>query len=309
MAPLQILRLLHEATVAEEEIDHLGHMNVRFYLEKALAASWALAAEHGVSPKACREMGASLELRDVFTRHYREQLGGAQLIVMGGVLAVQADGLRLYHELLNPERDERAATFVHEMKLRDLATRAPRPLPEMLAKSAGNARVEWPVHGRPRTLDLQRLPPVISLEEVRKRGLAVRAERLVRSDECDAQGFFIASNYQDLVWGGDPGESRLAGVPVFETEGGKFGWAVLESRGVVNELPRAGARIQSFGAEVELGRKTSFRHHWVFDVESGTPLCTSSILNLAFDLGARRAIEIPPALRETLEVNHHPDLR
>jgi hypothetical protein len=98
-------------------------------------------------------------------------------------------------------------------------------------------------------------------------------------------------------------------VPVFETEGGKVGWATLESRGVVIELPRVGARIQSFGAEVELARKTSFRHHWVFDLDSGALLCSSSIVNLAFDIGARRAIEIPSAIREALEAQYHPDLR
>ena len=35
------LRCLHEATIAAGEIDHLGHMNVRFYLEKALRATHA----------------------------------------------------------------------------------------------------------------------------------------------------------------------------------------------------------------------------------------------------------------------------
>lgn len=305
------LRSLHEATVAEEEIDHLGHMNVRFYLDRALLAGRALAVELGLGPDHCRALGGVFELHDAFSRHYREQLVGAPLAVMGGVLAVEADGLRLYHELVNTELDERAAIFVHGLKLRQLETRKPLPLPEMVAKGAGDVLVEWPEHGRPRTLDLQRLPPALSLGEARKRGLAVRAERVVRSEECDAGGYFLAGRYQDLFWGDDdPSAPRTAAVPVFELEGGgRFGWATLESRGVVLELPRAGARIQSFGAEVELGRKISLRHHWVFDLDGGALLCTSSTVNLAFDIAARRATEIPPAVRETLEARYHPDLR
>jgi acyl-CoA thioester hydrolase len=304
------LRLLHEATVGEDEIDHLGHMNVRYYLEKALHASRTLTAEYGLSSEACDKLGAVLELRDAFTRHYREQLVGEHLTMMGGILDVESDGLRLYHELVNPARSERAATFVHEMKLRRRESRAPLPLPEMIAKAAGDARVAWPEHGKPRTLDLQRVPPAISLEVARERDLAMRRERVVLPEECDAQGFFLASRYQELVWGGEPRDPGRGGMPLFEMgDGGRFGWATLESRGVLRELPRAGARIQSFGAEVDLAEKTSFRHHWVFDLDSGALLCTSSIVNLAFDIGARRAMEIPPAVREMLTAQYYPDLR
>jgi acyl-CoA thioester hydrolase len=304
------LRRLHEATVAEEEIDHLGHMNVRFYLEKAMRATRVLAAEHGIGEPACRPLGATLELRDVYTRHYREQLVGAPLAVLGGVLEVRRDGLRLYHELVNTERDERAATFVHEVRLRDRGTRAPLPLPEMVAKSAGHELVTWPEHGRPRSIDLGSPQSTPSLEEAQRRGLATRKVRVVGEEECDAEGFFVATRYQDLVWGGEPAAGRSGwGPPVHALEGGgRFGWATLESRGVVHELPRAGVRIQSFGAEVALAHKTSLRHQWVFDRDRGTLLVQSSIVNLAFDLDARRAIAIPPRLREALETELHLDL-
>jgi len=307
---LNELRCLHEAIVGADEIDHLGHMNVRFYLEKALRAGEALASEHGLGPDTLRELGAVLEVRDAFTRHYREQLVGARLTMMGGVLEVRSDGLRVYHELLNEDRNELSATFVHELKLLQRETRRPLPLPEMLAKRAGDARVSWPEHGRPRTLDLERVPPALTLEITRERDLAMRQPRRVGPEECDADGFFVASRYQDLVWSGEPAGKRVAGVPLLDMErGGKFGWATLESRGIVNALPRVGARIQSFAAEVELARKTSYRHHWVFDLDDGSLLCTSSIVNLAFDIGARRAIEIPPGVRASLETEYHPDLR
>ena len=115
------LRSLLEAPVQAEEIDHLGHMNVRFYLEKAVHATRVLASAHGLNPEACRQQGAELELHDSFARHYREQLEGAPLAVMGGVLSVQTDGLRFYHELVKAELNERAATFVHALALRQRA--------------------------------------------------------------------------------------------------------------------------------------------------------------------------------------------
>lgn len=302
------LRLLHEATVAEEEIDHLGHMNVRFYVVNALRGSAALAAGLGLDPDACRRLGGRLELRDSYTRHWREQLVGARLAVRGGVLAVRADGLRSYLELSNRDSGERAATFVHDLALRRRDGGAPLPLPEMVAKGAGEARVEWPEHGRPRTVDLSRVPPSLPLAEAIARGLALREPRVIAREECDEEGRFPASHYLDLAWGGEPSGFRN-GVPILEDAGRRIGWATMESRGVLHELPCAGVRIQSFGAVVELARKTWYRHHWVYDLERRALLCTSSILNLAFDLEARRAIEIPDPLRANLESQYHPDLR
>jgi acyl-CoA thioester hydrolase len=304
------LRRLHQAIVGEEQIDHLGHMNVRFYLEKAMHATRALAGQHGLTDASCRNLGAVLELRGAFTRHYREQLVGDELAVMGGVLDVRSDGVRFYHELVNPARDEIAATFVHELALRARSTRKPLPLPEIFARNAGEALVDWPEHGRPRSVDLEQAPPEISLQTAIERGLATRRPRALPPEECDEDGFFIASNFQDLVWGGEPLEARPDGIYTYELEGGgRFGWATMENRGIIREVPRAGARIQSFGAEVALAAKTSIRHQWVFDVESGALLCTSSIVNLAFDIGGRRAIEIPAAIRRDLESRYHPDLR
>ncbi len=304
------LRIWHEARVAKEEIDHLGHMNVRFYLEKALRATRALLADHGLGQEACRDLGGSFELRDVYTRHLREQLVSAPLVVRGGVLSVDSDGLRLYHELVNTENDELAAAFVHGLTLCHVETGEALPLPEIVASTTRDALVEWPERGRPRSLDLDHRPPSPGRDELLKRGLATRKERVIREDECDESGAFVAAHYQDLVWGGEPLHPMPGGMPLYELEGGgKFGWATLESRGLLLELPRAGARIQSFGAEVEIANKTSVRHQWVVDLDRDELLCTSSIVNLAFDIGARRAIEIPPRIREMLTTQFQPDLR
>ncbi|MBW2313029.1 MAG: thioesterase family protein [Deltaproteobacteria bacterium] len=304
------LRLVHEATVAEDWIDHLGHMNVRYYHEQALRGSEVLAVEHGLGRGVCDALGGVFELRETFTRHYREQLVGAPLAVRGGVLAVRGDGLRLYLELLNPEAGERAATFVHELGLRDADAGRPLPLPEMVARSAGNAVVPWPEHGRARTLDLERVPPAPGLDEARRLGLAMRKERLLGPDDCDGETRFPASLYQDLFWGGEPVRESPIGPHLRPLpDGGKLGWATLESRGIWHELPRAGTRIQSFGAEVEITNKVTTRHMWVYDVESSALLCTSSIVNLAFDVTRRRAVEIPPDAREIFEAQYHPFFR
>jgi acyl-CoA thioesterase FadM len=231
---------------------------------------------------------------------------------MGGVIEARGDTLRFYHELRNVERDELAASFVHEVRLERGAPgdpRQPMPLPENAARAVAQAIVPWPERGRPRTLDLDRIPQEIPLSEARARDLAMREPRRVRADECDADGVYRVSRHQELFWGGTPIPPRPEGMPqIVLADGTRFGWATLESRARLLELPRRGTRIQSFGAEIEIARKTSVRLHWVFDLDREALVCTSQIVNLAFDIGGRRAIEWPPEMRADMERQHHPDL-
>jgi acyl-CoA thioester hydrolase len=299
---------MYEGTVPPEEIDHLGHMNVHFYATKARSATRALAGEYGLSKEACDERGVLLAVPDTFTRHYREQLVGARLAVMTGVLSVSEQGLRLYHELVNRDSGELAATFVHHVQLQDRKTRAPCAFPAGLAERAQASIVGWPEHGKPRTADLGSLPTGLTLSVARERSLESRKPRVIEADACDADGYYDTSFGPELVWGGEP-ISRRGFTPLHETEDGKkFGWATLESRHVMVATPRVGARIQSFSAEVELARKTSYRHSWVFDLDREEIVCISSNVNLAFDIGARKSMEIPDAIRANMQSEFHPDL-
>jgi acyl-CoA thioester hydrolase len=302
------LRCLYEGTVSAEEIDHLGHMNVRFYATRAMAATRALLAENGLDEATLAADDTVVGVPDTFTRHYREQLEGARLAVMSGVIGIGEAGLLLHHELVNADTGELAATFRHRVEPLHRASREPRPFSSAFVSACQNQVVEWPEHGRPRTIDLEALPAELGFDEARRRGLAMRLPRRIASEECGADGYLHFSRTNELVWGGERTD-RAGGFPLLDLEdGSRFGWATMESRHVVLETPREGCQIQSFGAEVQVGRKTSFRHNWVFDVDRARLVCIASSVNLAFDIAARRSIEIPDGIRAGLEADCHPDL-
>lgn len=299
------LNLLYEDTVTGDEIDRNGHLNVRFYAARAARATQALAASLGLDATSRGPRAGLLLVTDAFTRYHREQLVGARLVVRGGLLGLAADRLRLYHELSNRETGELSATFVHEARLLDRQSGAFRSLPESLGRALADV-VSWPEHGRPRTLDLDRPAKPLALAEARRRGLTLRQDRTITGDECDSDGLLLPECRADLFWAGRP--ARDASREPFRGWRPDFGWVTLESRSAFVRLPRMGARIQSFGAEVDIGRKTSHRRHWAFDVDRGDVLAVTSMINLGFDPLARRSKEIPPDVRHELEAEHHPDL-
>jgi acyl-CoA thioesterase FadM len=296
------LTTTHSSVVTDDQIDHLGHMNVRFYGVNAQAGSRALLAV--IAP----DRAQGFVPVDFYTRHHREQLLGARLVVRSGVVDVGPDQLRLYHELANEETGELAATFVHRV-VEDAALPG-GALPEDVVDRARAMVVVVPEHGATRTitLDADPIASAPTMERVRELDLAMRKVRAVTPEECDASGIYIRANAPMLTWAGDP-VHRGSPEMLYEGPGGeRMGWASMETRIAVRRLPRVGDRVQSFSAVIGLADKTSYRIQWVYDVDAGDLLTTFEIVNLAFDTGARRPLSIPARLREAEQSVLHEEL-
>ena len=296
--PTEPLIVTHRSTVTNEQIDHLGHMNVRFYGVNAQAGSQALAARLGIGET------DDTSIPDTYTRHHREQLVGADLEVRSGVVSADPHALRLYHELRNPERDEIAATFVHRLVAGD------RPFPDEVVAAATALTIEIPEHGRTRSLDLDADPAASApdLNELVSRDLAMRQPREVSADECDDAGNYIVAMAPMLTWGGEPLKGQMGPMLHDGPDGERMGWASMETRMVLARMPTRGDRIQAFGANLALGDKVSHRIQWAYDLDRRDLLCSFEVINLAFDTVGRRAMSIPPDIREQHERDFHPDL-
>ena len=297
------LTITHRSVVTDDQIDHLGHMNVRFYGVNAQAGSRSLLA--AISPDGSRRYVPV----DFYTRHHREQLLDARLVVRSGVLDVGPDELRLYHELANQETGTLAATFVHRIVAENPAGE-PGILSEDVTTRAQAMLVAIPEHGATRSISLD-TDPIASapgLDRVRELDLAMRKVRSVTPEECDASGTYLRSNAPMLTWAGEPVHRGNQEMLYEGPAGERMGWASMETRIAIRRLPRAGDRVQSFSAVIGLADKTSHRIQWVYDVDAGDLLTTFQIVNLAFDTGARRPLRIPERLREAERTVLHEEL-
>ena len=298
------LQTTHASEVTEDQIDHLGHMNVRYYAENARAGTRAMLA--GLPGWGRRPF----VVHDIYTRHHREQMLGTALVVRSAVLGADRDGLRLHHELAARDSGVLAATFVHRVSpLDEGGERA--PLSDRLAAAAQDLAIPAaPPYAATRTisLDADVMASAPSLDDARARGLAMRRERLVSPEECDADGAYRPDLAPMLVWGGEP-VGRDAGPWLEEMPDGRLmGWASMETRIQTRRLPRVGERVQSFGATVAIQDKVTYRVHWCFDVEQGELLAGFEIVNMAFDTRGRRPMSIPDAHRQRELASLQPDL-
>ena len=313
------MKLLHTSVVAADEIDALGHLNVRYYMSRAQAANTALLSQLGLGPEAVDAMSARLIQVDGYTRYHREQFKGATLDVRGGVLEVGRGTVRAYFEIDNDAKGEVAATFILVTALADRATRAPLALPDAVVAATAGLTTDLPPHGQARTVDLGAPRLDVTYEALAARlgeetadPMSRRMTRTIDVESCDAHGFL--SDGEDFMFGmlrGAPptdGEKPRWGPMTFKTEEGHhIGWASLETRQMRFAQPRVGETICSIGADIGLADKVRHSRRWIFNTSTGQVVSMNDNIALALDLDARRPIAIPAKLRRQLEERHLPD--
>lgn len=298
------LQLLYSTSVTPDQIDQLGHMNVRFYGVHALSGARKLVAKIGL-PEATNATRTAFT--DLYTRHYLEQLEGSPLEVWGGVLDVRDNGIRMYFELRNPARDEIAATFVFTVQHQHTETHAHVDFDKTIVDAATQAIVAWPKHGQPRSIDLEMTPRILSIAELEGHELPGRTTRVIEEKDCDSHGVYRVDSFQDLVWGSEGISEDNDWLRTLEN-GDQMGWATMESRCTLLELPKVGARVRSYSAIVEVGRKAQHERFWVYDIDREVLLCTASFVDVAFNINTRRAIEVPEFEQERLDKELRTDL-
>jgi acyl-CoA thioester hydrolase len=99
------------------QCDHIGHMNIMWYVSKFDEANWNLFARVGITPSYLREARYGMAGVQQNITYKRELLAGDVIEVRSRILEVRERVIRFVHEMRNAERNEVAAicetTAVH----------------------------------------------------------------------------------------------------------------------------------------------------------------------------------------------------
>ncbi len=119
----------HRGTVYPWQCDHMGHMNVMWYVGKFNEATWHLFAAIGLTPKRLREEAIGMVAVEQHIEYKRELLAGDLITIRSSVREVRDKAIVLLHEMTNQETEEMAARTVLTGVCIDIATRKARSLP------------------------------------------------------------------------------------------------------------------------------------------------------------------------------------
>lgn len=272
----------------------MGHLNVGFYVAKAMEGLAGLAAELGMPHAFASHAAATLILREQHIRFLREAHVGAALSIEAGVLEMGEDDARIL--LLMRHGDGRlAASF--QMLVAHATAREGRafPWPEWARARAETLMIEAPEQARPRSVPLGPVETAASLPRAVELGLKRIGMGAVRPDDCDPFGRMGPERVMARL---SDSAVHLFGALLAGVAGARIGGAVLEYRFVYAAWPRMGDRFEIrsglSGVEPRFGRIV----HWILDPETGRAWASAEAVLGVFDLETRKLVELSEEARE-----------
>lgn len=128
--------ITYRGVVYPFECDHMGHMNVAFYVQKFDGATWNLFALLGLTPTYIREQQMGIAGVQQNITYKKEMAVGDLVTVRSRILEVRPKVIRCLHELLNGETNEVAASCDLTVIHLDLRTRKSSPYPDPVQERA-----------------------------------------------------------------------------------------------------------------------------------------------------------------------------
>ena len=119
----------YRGSVYPSHCDHMGHMNVSFYVAKFDEATWQLFAAMGLTGARLRDEKLGMAGVEQHIEYKRELFPGDVVTVTSTILEVKDKVLRFAHEMRNDVTGEVAAKMVVVAVHLDATARKARALP------------------------------------------------------------------------------------------------------------------------------------------------------------------------------------
>jgi acyl-CoA thioester hydrolase len=277
------------------ECDEMGHMNVRFYVTKAMEGLAGLAAQLGLPHAFAPGAGATLLVRDQHIRFLRECRPGAGLHMTGGVIEIGEDEARLLQLLIHSASGEIAATFQTTVAHVTPAEARAFPWPKRTRELAETLKIEVPEEAQARSIELGAVDSQASLQRAEELGLIRIALGAIGRADVDSFGRMGVEQFIGRVSDGIPGlvgAFRNTVAAKAPEKPGRLGGAVLEYRLVHLDWPRSGDRVEIWSGLAGVDARTQRLVHWLVDPETGKAWGTSEAIAITFDLDARKVVPI-----------------
>jgi acyl-CoA thioester hydrolase len=271
----------------------MEHMNVRFYLARAMqglaGAAAALGMPHAFSPNSA----ASLLVRGHHVRFLREVRVGAALHMTTGVLSMGESDASLLQTLVDSRSGETAATFVTRVSHVAAREGRPFPWPQRAHEAAAALTVALPADAGARGV-AEAGPAAAEVAEAG--GFSLVARGAVAVEDCDVFGRVRTEMLLSRTAEGIPHLIDAVRLAAQETlgPGRRIGGAALEYRLNYFGAPGPGDLLEVRSGLTEIGPKTYRARHWLVDPLSGAAWAAAENLSIHFDLETRKAVALAP---------------
>ena len=137
------LFITYRGVVYPWQCDHVGHMNVMWYVGRFDEATWQMFAALGVTPTYLRQQGRGMAAVRQEITYRRELMPGDVITIRTGVLEMRDRVIRFYHEMTNDETGEIAATTIITGVHMDTQVRKACPFPDEILERGRQMQTDY----------------------------------------------------------------------------------------------------------------------------------------------------------------------
>ena len=135
--------ITYRGTVYPWHCDHMGHMNVMWYVGKFDEATWQFFAGLGMTPSFLRDSHRGMAAVEQRILYKRELHAGDTVAIRSGAIEVKEKSVRFVHEMRNAESGEVSAITLLTGVFIDTAARKACAFPEHFRERMEKFRIDY----------------------------------------------------------------------------------------------------------------------------------------------------------------------
>ncbi len=144
--------ITYRGTVYPWHCDHMGHMNVMWYVGKFDEAAWSLFSQLGITPSYLRRQRRGMAALEQTIQYRRELLAGDVVAVRSAVIELREKTVRIRQSLFNADQGFVAATMDLVGAHLDTELRRAVPFPSGIASQIRARLLRAPVEAAATTV-------------------------------------------------------------------------------------------------------------------------------------------------------------
>ena len=290
--------------VKSEQIDEMGHLNIRFYVAIASEGLIGFAQALGLSEAFRPGANATLIIREHHIRFLREARVRAPLHMTASIVELGETTARVLFVLWHSLTGEPAATF--NTVVEHVTAKQGRAFPWTSAARAraGDLMGDLAPFAAPKSVPVGAVQSQASVARADALAMTPIARGAFKGSDCDVFGRMNADLFMGHIVSGIPqmgGGFRETVIEHTDPKPSRVGNAALEYRLIYLDWPRAGDLYVMRSGSLAIDAKGMNVIHWMLDPVTGKPWGSCQAYIVTFDLDKRKIMPVPPAAKVVLD--------
>ncbi len=272
----------------------MGHMNVQFYLQKAMQAVKVFFSRNNLQYDDYSSFNEYFSLRKSHLRYLKEQKAGSPLLIEAGMNILKKSHFSITMVMKENFTNIPCATFVLDYQINGKIS---KKIKNHLTLAFKKYPFSIPDYALPKGINPIKPQNLPSLIEAKNIGMKETYLGIASNHFIDFKERMWPASYMAVISNAVP---NILGQALSKVDKNIIGGAALEYSFHYKEYATGDTPITVRSALEELTKKTFTWRHWLFNERNGKFLADARALVITLDLKKRKSVEMPQKMFDAL---------